>query len=181
MSPPTSFPITAKLLHWICAILIISMLFLGVTMIQSLAIWHSSAIKLHQSFGVIVLCLVAVRLLNRLFITVPALPPDLSALQHFVAKASQVLMYVLMLALPISGWLMRNGAGLPVSFFGILDLPILVAEDIKNFSLFREAHAVIAWSLFEVIVLHISAALHHGFIRQDGVLAAMWFRLRSPK
>src|SRR5699024_3331285 len=110
MSQPKTFPTSAKLMHWLSALLIICMLFLGVSMIQSLATWQNTAIKLHQSFGVLVLLLVCVRLINRLFIQTPALPSDLSAIQHFAANATQVLLYVLMIALPISGWLMRNAA-----------------------------------------------------------------------
>lgn len=181
MSDVKSFPTSAKLMHWLSAVLIISMLFLGVSMIQSLATWHNSAIKLHQSFGVLVLLLVLVRLVNRLFIQTPALPSDLSAMQHFAAKATQVLMYVLMIALPISGWLMRNAAGLPVSFFGLFELPLLVDASIKSYSVYRELHAVMAWGLFGVIVMHISAALHHGLIRQDSVLRSMLFKWRSRK
>lgn len=181
MSDVKSFPTSAKLMHWLSAVLIICMLFLGVSMIQSLATWHNSAIKLHQSFGVLVLLLVLVRLVNRLFIQTPALPSDLSAMQHFAAKATQVLMYVLMIALPISGWLMRNAAGLPVSFFGLFELPLLVDASIKAYSIYRELHAVMAWGLFGVIVMHISAALHHGLIRQDSVLPSMLFKCRSRK
>ena len=181
MSNVRSFPTSAKLLHWVSALLIICMLFLGVSMIQSLATWQHSAIKLHQSFGVLVLMLVCVRLVNRMFIQAPALPGDLSRMQSFAAKASPVLMYLLMIILPISGWLMRNAEGLPVSFFGLFQLPILVNPGIESYSLFRELHGLIAWSLFGVIVLHISAALHHGFIRQDSVLPSMLFKFRSRK
>lgn len=136
MSQPKSFPTSAKLMHWLSALLILCMLFLGVSMIQSLATWQNTAIKLHQSFGV----LVCLRLINRLFIQTPALPSDLSAVQHFAAKATQVVVYVLMIALPIAGWLMRNAAGLPVSFFGMFQLPLLVSEGIESYGLYRELH-----------------------------------------
>lgn len=116
MSQPKSFPTSAKLMHWLSALLILCMLFLGVSMIQSLATWQNTAIKLHQSLGVLVLLLVCLRLINRLFIQTPALPSALSAVQHFAAKATQVVVYVLMIALPIAGWLIRNAAGLPASF-----------------------------------------------------------------
>lgn len=88
---------------------------------------------------------------------------------------------MLMLALPISGWLMRNAAGLPVSFFGLFNLPLLGSQGIASYALYRELHSIIAWSLFAVIVLHISAALHHGLIRQDSVLPSMLFKFRSGK
>ena len=172
----SSFPTSVKLMHWISAILIICMLFIGVTMIQSLAVWQNSAIKLHQSFGLLVLLLVFLRLINRFFIKAPDLPSDLTYLQSFAAKSTQIVLYALMISLPISGLLMRNAAGLPVSFFGVF-----VAEGIKTYSLYREMHGLIAWSLFGVIVLHISAALHHGLIRQDSVLPSMLFKFRSRK
>ena len=181
MSQVKSFPTSAKVLHWLSAVLIISMLFVGVSMIQSLATWQNSALVLHQSFGVLVLLLVCVRLVNRLFIQTPALPNDLNAMQHFAAKATQVALYVLMIALPISGWLMRNAAGLPVSFFGMFQLPLLVSEGIASYGLYRELHGIIAWALFGMIVMHVSAALHHGLIRQDSVLPSMLFKFRSRK
>src|SRR5690554_7769542 len=74
---------------------------------------------MHQSIGVLVFVLVLVRLVNRFFFTAPALPSELSRLQQLAAKFTQVLLYVLMLAQPLSGWLMRNAEGLPVSFFGL--------------------------------------------------------------
>lgn len=181
MSQVKSFPTSAKIIHWLSAVLILSMLFLGVSMIQSLATWHNSALQYHQSFGVLLLGLVGVRLVNRLLIKTPSLPLELSGLQRFGAKATQVLMYVLMIVLPLSGWLMRNAAGLSVSFFGWLELPILVSENLAMYGLYRELHGIIAWALFGVIVLHISAALQHGWIRNDGVLASMLFKFRSRK
>lgn len=83
--------------------------------------------------------------------------------------------------LPNLGWLMRNAAGLPVSFFVVFNLPLLVSEGIASYGLYRELHGINAWSLFAVIVLHISAALQHGLIRQDSVLPSMLFKFRSGK
>lgn len=181
MSTIKSYPTAAKFMHWLSALLIICMLFLGVSMIQSLAPWHTSAIMLHQSVGVLILLLVSVRLINRFFFQAPALPAGIGRAQYIAAKASQVLLYVLMIALPISGCLMRNAAGLPVSFFGLFELPICINAGLDVYGFYRELHALIAWSLFAVIVLHISAALHHGFIRQDSVLPSMLFKCRWRK
>lgn len=176
MGDVNSFPTSAKLMHWLSAVLIICMLFLGVSMIQSLDTWQNSAIKLHQSFGVLLLILVLVRLTNRLLFKAPTLPNTLSRLQRFGAKATQVLMYVLMIVLPISGWLMRNAAGLSVNIFGLVELPVLVNESLKLYSVYRELHGILAWSLLGIIILHISAALQHGLIRRDGVLSSMLFK-----
>jgi cytochrome b561 len=97
----TSYPVSAKVLHWASALIIISMLFLGASMIQTLAPWQYAALALYQSFGVLVLVLVDIRLLNKLRITVPELPSDLSKIQVFAAKGSHVLLYLGMLSLPI--------------------------------------------------------------------------------
>ncbi|MEH8021349.1 cytochrome b [Rheinheimera metallidurans] len=179
MAKITEFPASAKFMHWLSALLIISMLFLGVSMIQSLATWQHTALQLHKSIGALVLVLVLIRLINRLFMQIPALPADLSAMQRFAAKASHIVLYALMLAIPLSGWLMQNAAGLTVSPFGILNLPSLIPANIKAYAVFRELHGLLTWSLFAVIVLHISAALHHGLIRQDSVLQSMLFRFKN--
>jgi len=181
MSNIKSFPTSAKLMHWISALLVISLLFVGVSMIQSMAPWQHTAIKMHQSIGVLVFVLVLVRLVNRFFFTAPALPSELSRLQQLAAKFTQVLLYVLMLAQPLSGWLMRNAEGLPVSFFGLFQLPTLIGFNYQAFGVLRDLHGILAWSLFVVIVLHIGAALHHGLIRQDSVLPSMLFKFRSRK
>jgi len=80
MSNIKTFPTSAKLMHWISALLIISLLFVSVSMIQSMAPWQHTVIKMHQSIGVLVFVLVLVRLVNRFFFTAPALPTDLSRL-----------------------------------------------------------------------------------------------------
>lgn len=63
----------------------------------------------------------------------------------------------------------------------MFQLPLLVSEGIEAYGLYRELHGILAWALFGVIVMHISAALHHGLIRQDSVLPSMLFKLRSRK
>lgn len=180
MSQP-AFPTSAKLAHWLSAVLIFCMLFLGVAMIQSLATWQDSALRLHQSFGVLVLLLVVLRLINRCLFTAPPLPQDLSFLQRWAAKGSPVLLYALMIALPSVGWLMQNAAGLTVSFFGMFTLPVLIESGLKSYGFYRELHGMLAWSLFGVIVLHISAALYHGLIRNDHVLGSMLFSIKGKK
>jgi cytochrome b561 len=169
----TSYPVSAKVLHWASALMIISMLFLGVSMIQTLAPWQYAALALHQSFGVLVLVLVVIRLLNKLRIKVPELPSDLSKIQVFAAKGSHVLLYLGMLSLPILGWLMQNANGVNVNVFGYLMLPTLITPSIEYYGLLRELHGLIAWLLFGLILLHITGALYHGFIRRDDVLKSM--------
>lgn len=168
-----NYPMSAKLLHWASAMIIISMLFLGVAMIQTLATWQLTALALHQSFGILVLILVVLRLINRLRVRTPNLPHDLSKTQKLAAHGSHVLLYLAMLALPVLGWLMQNANGVDVKFFGVFILPVLVDPSIELYGLLRELHGLVAWLLFALILLHIAGALYHGLIRQDSVLASM--------
>lgn len=176
MNKITAFPTSAKFMHWLSALLIISMLFLGVSMIQSLATWQHTALQLHKSVGALVLVLVLIRLINRLLIQMPPLPTDLNWAQRFAAKASHIVLYVLMLAIPLSGWAMQSAAGLTVSPFGLFNLPTLINENVQYYAIFRELHGILTWTLFAVIVLHVSAALHHGLVRKDSVLSSMLFK-----
>lgn len=168
-----TYPPSARLLHWAMAALILSMLFLGVSMIDSLAIWQHPARTLHKSFGILALLLVALRLTNRLRFTAPGLPADLAPAQRLAARASQVLLYALMIAVPLTGWAMQSAGGVPVRVFGLLTLPPIAPARLELYALFREGHALLTWGLFGLILLHIGAALHHGLVRRDGVLAGM--------
>ncbi len=168
-----AYPPSARLLHWAMAALILSMLFLGVSMIDSFAPWQHPARMLHKSFGILALLLVALRLANRLRFPAPALPADLAPAQRLAARASQVLLYALMITVPLTGWAMQSAGGVPVRVFGLFTLPPITPVRLELYALFRDGHALLTWSLFGLILLHVGAALHHGLIRRDGVLAGM--------
>lgn len=179
MNSHGSYPNSAKFIHWIMALIIISMLFLGVSMVQSLAVWQVTALALHKSFGVLVLVLVIIRLINRFRIKTPPLPSDLPAWQHLIAKATHVLLYAGMIVMPLSGWLMQSANGVAVSVFGIFDLPVLMSHNYEMYGLFRALHGLIAWAFFGLILMHIAAALYHGLVRNDGVLKSMLFSSKN--
>ncbi|WP_352255995.1 cytochrome b/b6 domain-containing protein, partial [Pseudoalteromonas sp. 19-MNA-CIBAN-0066] len=86
----------SMLIHWAMALIILSMLFLGLSMVQSLAVWQVEAIALHKSFGVLALVLVAIRLINKLVTTSPALPPSVPKAQALAAHLTQVGLYASM-------------------------------------------------------------------------------------
>jgi len=175
MNELKTYSFSARLIHWIMAIMILSMLFLGVSMIQSLSIWQSAALSIHKSFGVLILVLVGVRLINRILFKTPSLPSDLPKFQAVAGHLTHILLYIAMLLMPISGWFMQSSAGLEVSFFGLFSLPNFITQDIKLYSIFRELHGIVAWMFFGLILLHISAALYHKLIRHDGVFDSMGF------
>ncbi|MRJ44810.1 cytochrome b [Idiomarina loihiensis] len=173
MSNTQQFSLSMRLFHWAMAALVISMLAAGLLMVRSLEPWQLSILTVHKAFGVVAAVLVMARLVNRLFHQVPALPGDLSSAQKFVAKASHWLLYLLLFAMPISGYLMQYFAGRPIEVFGWFRLPAALNVDIESYAIFRELHGWLAIALLALITLHVAAALHHHFIRKDKVLKSM--------
>jgi cytochrome b561 len=174
------YPARSRLLHWSMAILIICMLLIGLSMVKSLAVWQPVAISLHKSFGVLLLLMVLVRLVNKYLTPRPKLPRKMSEKQKIAAKASHFVLYAAMLLMPMSGWLMQSADGRVVNVFGLFTLPHLVEMNIKSYSFFREFHAWMAWLLIATIAVHVLGALYHGLIRQDRVLASMLYS-KKPK
>lgn len=162
-----------RLLHWSMAFIVISMFCLGSSMVQSLDVWQIEAVNLHKSFGVLVLILVILRLLNKLIVKSPPLPNDLPKWQRFAAHLTHFSLYTLMILMPLSGWLMQSADGREVSLFGWITLPQLVQSNIELFGFFRDVHGNASWLFFVLIFMHIGAALYHGLVRRDGVLSSM--------
>lgn len=173
MSQADVYSLPARILHWAMALLLFSLLLAGLAMVQSLQTWHLTLLTAHKAMGVLALLLVVVRLAVRLTHTPPALPDNLSAAQKRAAHGTQVLLYVAMFAMPITGLLMQGAAGRPVSVFGLFTVPALLPVDLRTYGLLRELHGWGAWGLIALVLLHITAALHHGLVKRDKVLRSM--------
>jgi len=169
---PRHFNLAARLLHWVMAIAILAMLFIGVTMMSSLAL-RPVLIDLHQPLGVAILCLALVRLANRLCRPVPALPASIPRWQAAAAHLSHGLLYLLMLGLPLLGWAVRSAGNWPVILMGDWRLPALVPENPVLYAWLRLAHGTLAWLLFAIILGHLGAALMHAWVLRDGVFSSM--------
>lgn len=168
------YPLSARLLHWAMAALLLSMLSLGAAMVDRWQPWATTALQLHKMLGLLALLLLLVRLLNRLRFRAPALPDDMPTAQRALAHLGHLGLYALMLALPLTGWAMQGAAGLPLQLFGLV-LPALVEADLARYGLLRELHAWLAYGLLALVLLHAGAALHHAWVRRDGLLARMGF------
>lgn len=166
------FDAIARLLHWGMAVLILTMLFVGVGMVASLA-WRPALIDLHRPLGVAVLLLALIRLLYRWRHPPPPLPASLSHTQALAAKGSHVALYAAMLAMPLLGWAMLSAGGYPVRMTSTFSLPPILPHDPALYSALRQAHGVLGYALFALILLHVAAALHHAWVRRDGVFEAM--------
>lgn len=167
---PIAFHPLARLLHWLMAVLILAMLFVGVSMIADLSPHHAVLLSLHKAIGLALLLLVLVRIVLRLTLPHPPIPTDLPAPQRFAAGASHLLLYALMLAMPLIGWAMLSAGGYPLP----LQLPPLLPHDLQLYAVLRQAHGWLAYLLFATVLVHLGAALVHALVRRDGVLRSMW-------
>ncbi|HUA79955.1 MAG TPA: cytochrome b/b6 domain-containing protein [Dyella sp.] len=174
------FVLTARVLHWLMAVMIVSMLFIGVGMVASVSERHDWLLRIHKPLGVAILILAVLRLIVRLRNPPPPLPADLPAIQKLAAYASHYLLYALMLVIPLVGWAMLSAGGYPVMLSHSLRLPPIFPTNATAFAILRHAHAWLAMLLFLTFLAHVGAALYHGLIRRDGVLSSMTGIGRGP-
>lgn len=172
--PSEVFVWPARILHWLMAAMIVTMLFVGVAMVASVSERHDWLVRLHKPLGIAILLLAAVRLAVRLRYPPPPLPADLPAVQKLAAHASHWLLYVLMFVLPLVGWAMLSAGGYPVMLSPSIRLPAIAPANGVAFAVLRHLHAWLAGGLLVVFVGHLGAALYHGMVRRDGVLRSMW-------
>jgi cytochrome b561 len=172
----------ARLLHWLIAILILVMAVTGLVMAERAEanIWDSLTNNLyasHKLLGLIVLGLVVVRLLYRLIWGRPADEPTISPFQRFASHAVHWSIYVLLIAIPLGGWI---GVSLfpALDVFGLFQIPALTAPDQALSKQVLWVHGIAAYVLFALVGIHAVAALYHHIVRGDGVLVRMMPRLR---
>ena len=164
----------AKLFHWVMAALILAQIALGVMA----ASWRVSPTKIelffwHKSTGMLILALVALRLLWRLANPPPELPSGIADWERAAARLSHLLLYVLMIALPVTGWIVNSASNVPFRIFWLIPLPAIVAPDEPTADLAALVHGGLATLLALALVAHIGAALRHHFVKRNTVLIRM--------
>lgn len=127
---------------------------------------------LHFMLGLTVLILVAIRLGVRMKSKTPAIYPAPEAWQRISAKTIHILLYGLMIAMPVLGWLTLSASGKPISFYG-LQLPALISKNIELGKTIKEIHETIGTIGYYLIGLHALAALLHHYIQRDNTLTRM--------
>lgn len=172
---PSRYTGTARTLHWLAALLIFCGFGLGLFMTGL----ELSPDKLryygwHKWIGITVFLLAAVRLAWRAAHPAPPLPATMPAWQVRASHAAHALLYVLMLAIPLSGWVYSSSTGVSVVYLGIVELPDLVDKDRETAKILLILHRTLNYTLAAVVTVHIAAALKHHFVDRDGILARMW-------
>jgi cytochrome b561 len=170
------WPNGIKLLHWLSVLLVVALCVLGFWM-QDLPRGPDkiSVYALHKSLGLTVLALALVRLTLRARLRgrAPGLPAAMPAWQRHAAHAMQWLLYAILLAMPLSGWLYNSASGFPLKWFGLVALPALGAADPERKALALYLHESFYWVLLGLLALHVGAALQHHFLRRDDILRRM--------
>ena len=164
----------AVVLHWLIAALIFVAFPLGVYMSDlPLSPTRLQLYSYHKWIGISVLLLVGLRIVCRLTHRPPALPDDLPRWQRAASHAVHGLLYLLILAVPMTGWLMSSAKGFQTVWFGVLPLPDLVEKNRELGQALGSAHQFLNYLLLTLVILHVVAALKHHFHERRPFLQRM--------
>ncbi len=176
----------SKALHWLVVVLVLAMAWIGLTMgdlpngPDKIATY-----ALHKSIGISILALIVVRLAWRLYAGTPGAVPGTPGWQERIASLTHWALYVLLLAMPLSGWVLNSAAGFPLQWFGQANLPAIVGKDQGLHELAEEVHELLFWTLVVLVVAHAAAAFYHHLFKRDATLARMlprgWLRRQSTE
>src|SRR5277367_3346844 len=169
----TRFTALQRLLHWLMAVCILAMLFIGVGMVSTVMQKYLTLVSIHKPLGIAILVLALIRLVVRLIYGAPPLPADLPEPIKLAAHLSHYAFYALMIAMPLIGWAMLSAAAYPVVLFGGVHLPAIVPQSASLQALLWSAHYYLAFAFFALILMHLAAALFHALVRRDGVFESM--------
>jgi len=164
----------ARSFHWLIFALILVAGTVGLIMVELPRRPNIIPVySFHKSVGLTVLALAVLRLLWRLFDRRPR-EPAMPAWQRWASRLVHGALYALIFAIPLSGWLFDSAGGLrPLHWFGLFEVPKLVAPDGDIKDIAETLHEALFWVLAAAVVLHVGGALKHHFIDRDEVLARM--------
>ena len=164
----------AKTFHWLVFALMSGAFAVGFYMADlPLSPAKLQLVSWHKWTGVTIFMLVLLRLCWRLMNPPPAQTAAMSQWQLQASEAMHRLLYVLMLAMPLSGWLMSSAKGVPTVWFGLVQLPDLLEKNKPLGKALEEVHEILGFIILAFVTIHVLAALKHHFIDRDNVLARM--------
>lgn len=165
----------AILLHWLIALLIVCAFTLGTVMVNipGLTPTKLKYFSWHKWLGVTILALTCLRLLWRLSHPAPPYPLDMPRWEISAASLLHTLLYILVFAVPLTGYFYSLASGVPVVYLGLFPLPVLIGPDPELKEIFKLAHFTLNMTLLACVCVHLLAALKHQFIDRDHILKRM--------
>lgn len=179
----SSFGLVSKALHWLIALGIIGLIWLGWWMVglSYYNPWYNRGLELHKAFGMIVLLLVFAKFCWQLGNRPPAPGAHLSPFERMASSGMHWVLYVLMLAVPVTGYVITTSAGQGVSVFGLFNVPAVLPQSEAVRDVATAIHYYFSYGAIALIVGHAGAALKHHFVDKDDTLIRMtWGKLRRP-
>lgn len=167
------FTVLQRVLHWVMAVAILAMLFIGVGMVSTISASYLGLVSIHRPLGIAILLLAVIRIGVRLSRGTPPLPADLPAPMKQAAILSHIGLYALMVAMPLLGWGMLSAAAYPAVMWHGFALPAILPQSATLHAVLWDLHHYLAFAFFALILMHLSAGLFHLLVRRDGVFESM--------
>jgi len=174
MEAATSYGAVARFLHWLTVVLLVTIIPIGLVM-GSLprGPLQDTLFVTHESLGLTVLGLTLFRLFWRLTHRPPPPSRDLRLFEVRASGSVHVLLYVILLVMPVTGYLFVTYSGIGLHYFGLVPVPALVSPDKPMGEWFLAVHVALQWAIYGLALMHIGAAFHHFFVRRNDILARM--------
>jgi cytochrome b561 len=180
-SSQSRYTTAAIALHWLMALMILGSIILGLYMVGlELSPRKLKLYSWHKWAGVTIFLFTCLRVLWRLTHPAPPLPPNVPKWQHNAAHVTHLAIYVLLFAIPLSGWLMSSAFGFQVVYFGVLPIPDLLAKNKVLAEQLKELHEALNIALWILLFVHVVAAVKHHVIDRDSVLHRMLPIVKDP-
>jgi len=172
---PTTYGLVSKLLHWSIALNIFTLLGLGLY-IKNTKITYDMIYLFgwHKSLGLLTFTLILLRVIW-LFASSPPDPLGADGWQKKAAHLAHRSFYLLIVAMPVSGWIASSASGLPMDFLGLFPIPAIAPENEQLETVMFAVHGVVSKLLIFLLIVHIGAAFQRQFVKRDGTLRRIWF------
>jgi cytochrome b561 len=168
------YPGTSKLLHWLIAACVLTTAPVAITMTRIGDGANKDALyNFHKSLGVLILTLMLLRLANRLIAGAPVPDPAIEPWQRTLSATVHTTFYVLLIAMPVVGYIANSAFGASTPFFGLFTLPAIIGQNEALATPLFTLHRWVGYLLILLVLTHVSAALYHHFVRGDHVLQRM--------
>lgn len=175
LSTDTRYGGITRILHWLVALTIIGLIWLGWWMVDLSYYdsWYNRSLELHKSLGMAVLAVAAVKIAWVIYDGKPGFPSSMKSWERAAATATHHLFYLMMLLIPATGYVISTSAGDGISIFGLFEIPAVLpaSETMRDIAI--ELHFWLAYATLALVVVHALAALKHQFIDRDGTLRRM--------